>query len=98
MVVERKANKISVLAFIHRREVVTWFDLTEEFGYTYWGAIKRLKTLLKEDEDAKLPQLIEFAYRAGYLKKPSFQEFMVFCINCAYTRLKEEYERSKGRR
>jgi len=48
MVVERKANKISVLAFIHRREVVTWFDLTEEFGYTYWGAIKRLKTLLKQ--------------------------------------------------
>ncbi len=53
---------------------------------------------LKEEEDAKLPQLIEFAHRAGYLKKPSFQEFMIFSINCAYTRLKEEYERSKGRR
>ena len=53
---------------------------------------------LKEEEDAKLPGLIEFAYRAGYLKKPSFQEFMVFCINCAYTRLKDEYERSRGRR
>ena len=53
---------------------------------------------LKEEEDAKLPSLIEFAYRAGYLKKPSFQEFMVFCINCAYTRLKDEYERARGRR
>ncbi len=53
---------------------------------------------LKEDEDAKLLGLIEFAYRAGYLKKPSFQEFMVFCINCAYTRLKDEYEQRRGRR
>lgn len=53
---------------------------------------------LREDEDAKLPSLIEFAFRAGYLKKPSFQEFMVFCINCAYTRLKDEYEQRKGRR
>jgi len=53
---------------------------------------------LKEDEDAKLPDLIEFAYRAGYLKRPSFQEFMVFCINCAYTRLKNEYTQRKGRR
>lgn len=53
---------------------------------------------LKVEEDEKLPSLIEFAYRAGYLKKPSFQEFMIFCINCAYTRLKDEYEQRKGRR
>jgi len=46
MAPERKATKISVLVFIHHRGVVTWFDLVEEFGYTYWGAIQRLRTLL----------------------------------------------------
>ena len=60
--------------------------------------IKEKMFRLKEDEDARLPGLIEFAFRAGYLKKPSFQEFMVFSINCAYTRLKSEYEQRKGRR
>jgi len=60
--------------------------------------IKEKLFRLKEEDDAKLPELIEFAYRAGYLKKPSFQEFMVFCINCAYTRLKNEYAQRKGRR
>ena len=60
--------------------------------------IKEKLFRLKEEEDARLPGLIEFAYRAGYLKKPSFQEFMVFCINCAYSRLKDEYEHRKGRR
>ena len=53
---------------------------------------------LKPEEDAQLPGLIEFAYKAGYIKKPSFQEFMIFSINCAYTRLKGEYESRKGRR
>ena len=60
--------------------------------------IKEKLFRLKEEEDARLPSLIEFAFRAGYLKKPSFQEFMVFCINCAYTRLKNEYEQRRGRR
>ena len=60
--------------------------------------IKEKLFRLKEDEDARLPGLIEFAFRAGYLKKPSFQEFMVFSINCAYSRLKNEYEHRKGRR
>ena len=53
---------------------------------------------LKMEEDAKLPQIIVFAHRLGYIKKPSFQEFMVFCIHCAYTRLKDEYEQRRGRR
>lgn len=61
-------------------------------------AVKEKIFRLKPEEDERLPPLIEYAYRAGYLKKPSFQEFMVFCINCAFTRLKEEYESRKGRR
>ena len=28
----------------------------------------------------------------------SYEEFMIFAINCAYTRLKSEYEQTKGRR
>lgn len=52
---------------------------------------------LKPEEDAKLPKLIEFAHKAGYLAKPSFQEYMMFCLNCAFTRLKEEYELRRGR-
>jgi len=53
---------------------------------------------LKPEEDAKLPKLIEYAYKAGYITKQSFQEFMVFALNCAHTRLKQEYEQRKGRR
>lgn len=53
---------------------------------------------LKPEEDEKLPKLIEYAHKAGYLTKPSFQEFMIFCINCTYTRLKDEYEQRRGRR
>jgi len=60
--------------------------------------IKEKLFRLREDEDAKLPPLMEFAYRAGYIKKPSFQEFMIFCINYTYTGLKNEYEQRRGRR
>lgn len=49
MYFERITDKISVLQFILLREVVTWFDLTEEFGYSYWGAIDRLRTLCKQE-------------------------------------------------
>ena len=44
----RITDKISVLEFIHQREVVTTFDLMERFAYTYNGAQWRLKTLVKQ--------------------------------------------------
>lgn len=53
---------------------------------------------LKPEEDARLPKLIEYAYTAGYIAKQSFQDYMVFCLNCGFTRLKDEYESRKGRR
>jgi len=64
---------------------------------------EELKSIVKSfrlmpSEDAKLPKLIEYAHKAGYLTKPSFQEFMLLALNCAYTRLKDEYEKKKGRR
>lgn len=45
---ERKTDKISVLAFIHRREVVTTADLIEVFAYSYWGAYNRLRKLCSQ--------------------------------------------------
>ena len=53
---------------------------------------------LKPEEDERLPTLIKYAHRAGYIKKESFQEFMLFALNCAYNHLKHEYEQRKGRR
>lgn len=52
---------------------------------------------LKEEEDAKLPRLIELAHRLGLIKKQSLQEFMIFSINCAYDYIKREYEGMRGR-
>ena len=60
--------------------------------------VKEKMFRLKPEEDAKLPSIIEYANKAGYIAKPSFQEFMLFALNCAYTRLKDEYEARKGRR
>ena len=62
------------------------------------STVKEKLFRLKPEEDARLPKLIEYAQKAGYIKKASFQEFMIFAINCAYTRLKSEYEQTKGRR
>lgn len=53
---------------------------------------------LKEEEDAKLPKLIELAHRLGLIEKQSFQEFMIFSINCAYDYMAREYEKKRGRR
>lgn len=53
---------------------------------------------LRPEEDGKLPKLIQYAHKAEYIEKPSFQEFMLFALNCAYARLKDEYEQRKGRR
>jgi len=45
---EKKADKIAVLDFIHKRDVVTTSDLMDEFGYAYWGAVNRLRNLLSQ--------------------------------------------------
>lgn len=48
MDIERRADKIEVLEFILLREVVTWYDLREQFNYTYRAAESRLLRLLKQ--------------------------------------------------
>ena len=41
-------TKLEVLQYIRRQEVVWIKTLTADFGYTYWGAVSRLKRLCKE--------------------------------------------------
>ena len=43
-----KARKLEVLEFIHDREIVTAYDLMEQFGYRYSSARCRLCQLRKE--------------------------------------------------
>ena len=43
-----KARKLEVLKFIYDREIVTAYDLMNEFGYTYSSARCRLCQLRKE--------------------------------------------------
>lgn len=43
-----KARKLEVLKFIYDREIVTAYDLMNEFGYTYSSARCRLCRLRKE--------------------------------------------------
>ena len=43
-----KARKLQVLEFIHDKEIVTAYDLMEQFGYTYSSARCRLSQLRKE--------------------------------------------------
>jgi len=43
-----KATKLTVLALIYEREMITAFDLIEQFDYTYSSAHCRLSQLKKE--------------------------------------------------
>jgi len=71
---------------------------TGEVETTEPTTVKEKIFRLRPEEDARLPKMIEYAYKAGYIAKPSFQEFMLFSLNCAFTRLKDDYEVRKGRR
>jgi len=51
-------TKLEVLQYIRRQEVVWIETLRVDFGYTYWGAVSRLKRLCKEG-------LVETLYARG---------------------------------
>lgn len=51
---------------------------------------------LAPSEDARLPGQIELAYKLGYIKSQTLQEYMMFCLNCGFTRMKDEYKQRKG--
>ena len=44
----KRADKIAVLAFILERQVVTVYDLMDEFEYEYGAARKRIYRLRKQ--------------------------------------------------
>jgi len=51
---------------------------------------------LSPGEEGTVNNLISYAYKTGYIAKPSFQELMVFAIRCAYAYLKQDYDQRKG--
>ena len=55
---DKTPTKLEVLTFIRDREVVWIKTLCAQFGYTYWGAVSRLKRLRKEG-------LVESLYAKG---------------------------------
>ncbi len=45
---DKAVTKLEILAFVGKQEVVWIEALCSQFGYTYWGAVSRLKRLCKE--------------------------------------------------
>ncbi len=45
---DNQPTKLEILTFIRDQEVVWIKTLCAQFGYTYWGAVSRLKRLCKE--------------------------------------------------
>ena len=41
----QRATKLELLQFIEGKRIVFIFDLVERFGYTYYSAVNRLRTL-----------------------------------------------------
>ncbi len=59
---------------------------------------KEPKTVVKafritQVEDEKLTKIVEYCHKAGYIPTTSMQDFMVFCLNCAYKQLEPEITR-----
>jgi hypothetical protein len=52
---------------------------------------------LSPEEDAKLPTLIEVAYKRGYIQKPTFEQYMYFSMNCALTLMRQAHLQRTGR-
>lgn len=55
---DKTPTKLEILKFIKAQEVVWIETLSAHFGYTYWGAVSRLKRLSKEG-------LVEALYTRG---------------------------------
>ena len=47
---------------------------------------------LSEEEDAKLPELIDIAYKRGHIQKPTFELYMYFAMNCARAIMKQSHQ------
>jgi predicted transcriptional regulator len=78
-------TKLQILTFIRDQEVVWIETLNAQFGYTYWGAVSRLKRLCKQG-------LIEPLYARG------LNQGRYMLTNKGFERIKylTEMEKSKG--
>jgi len=54
------------------------------------GRVKGFR--LKPSEEALIEQLIKYAYMAGLIKEKTFQAYMMFCLNCGYARLHQDFK------
>jgi len=51
---------------------------------------------LNPEEEKNVSNLIAYAYKTGYIPKPSFQDLMLFAIRCTFAYLKQDYDQRKG--
>jgi hypothetical protein len=51
---------------------------------------------LSEEEDGKLPQLIDLAFKRGYIPKATFEQYMYFAMNCALAYQMQNHKRRRG--
>ena len=54
------------------------------------GGVKNIFRLMTE-EDAKLKDLIEYAHLAEFIKRLTSLDYIIFPLNCAYTRLENSF-------
>jgi len=59
---EIKAALIEVLIFIKLRKVVKPIDLMNEFHYSYWGAVNRIRRMEKQNLVEKMGSINPGAY------------------------------------
>jgi len=83
-------TKLEILTFIRRQEVVWIKTLCAQFGYTYWGAVSRLRRLCKEG-------LVESLYARGlnqgrYLLATKGAERLVYLIENERSKQEAEQE------
>lgn len=51
---------------------------------------------LTPDDETRVNALIQYAYKSGFIPKPSLQEFMEFAIQCADSLLEKHHSQSQG--
>lgn len=51
---------------------------------------------LSADAEVRLNYLIAYAHKAGFIKKPSLQDFIIFAIGCGELQLQQHYQNMKN--
>ncbi len=51
---------------------------------------------LSPDAEVKVNLLIVYAHKAGFINKPTLQEFVIFAIGCSELQLRQHYQNMKN--